>query len=92
MILSFRCADTDALAHGKRVRRFRSVESVARRKLRQLEIAGSLSDLRVPPGNRLKTLKGRRAGQYSIHINDQWRICFVWKGGDAHEVEICDYH
>ena len=92
MIRSFRCADTAALAGGVRVRRFVNIEAVARRKLRQLEIAGQLNDLKVPPGNRLEALKGRRAGQHSIRINDQWRICFVRKDGDAHEVEICDYH
>jgi proteic killer suppression protein len=92
VILSFRCADTEALANGKRVRRFRGIESVARRKLRQLEIAGSIGDLRVPPGNRLEALKGRRAGQYSIRVNDQFRICFRWTAAGATDVEIVDYH
>ncbi|HET7925897.1 MAG TPA: type II toxin-antitoxin system RelE/ParE family toxin [Rhodanobacteraceae bacterium] len=92
MIASFRCADTEALAAGTAVRRFANIASVARRKLRQLEIAGRLDDLRVPPGNRLEALKGSRAGQYSIRINAQWRICFRWSAAGAHDVEIVDYH
>ena len=68
------------------------VQRVARRKLRMLNNAQSLSDLRVPPGNRLEALRGDRAGQHSIRINDQWRICFEWRGTDAYEVEIVDYH
>jgi toxin HigB-1 len=92
MIRSFRCADTAALAGGVRVRRFVNIEAVARRKLRQLEIAGQLNDLKVPPGNRLEALKGRRAGQFSIRINDQWRVCFRWTAGGVEDVEIVDYH
>jgi len=92
MIRSFRCAETEALAGGMRVKRFVNIEIVARRKLRQLEIAARLDDLCVPPGNRLEMLKGRRSGQYSIRINDQWRICFRWSGADAEDVEIVDYH
>lgn len=92
MIRSFRCADTESLARGQRVRRFESVAIVARRKLRQLEIAARLDDLRVPPGNRLEALRGKRQGQYSIRINDQWRLCFRWTGHDAEDVEIVDYH
>lgn len=92
VILTFRCPDTEALANGKRVRRFRSIESVARRKLRQLEIAGRLGDLRVPPGNRLETLRGRRKGQYSIRVNEQYRVCFRWTAAGAKDVEIVDYH
>jgi proteic killer suppression protein len=92
MIRSFKCPDTAALASGVRVRRFASVETVARRKLRQLEIAGRLDDLRVPPGNRLEALKGRRAGSFSIRINDQWRVCFRWTPGGVEDVEIVDYH
>jgi proteic killer suppression protein len=65
---------------------------VARRKLRMLNNARTLNDLRVPPANRLEALHGKRKGQHSIRINDQWRICFVWKDGDAHDVEIVDYH
>jgi proteic killer suppression protein len=92
MIWSFRCDDTEALARGDLVRRFAAIAVVARRKLRQLEIAGRLDDLRVPPGNRLEALKGDRAGQYSIRINDQWRICFRWVEAAADDVEIVDYH
>jgi proteic killer suppression protein len=68
------------------------IQQLAYRKLRMLHNARSLTDLRVPPGNRLEKLKGERAGQYSIRINDQWRICFEWQDGDAHQVEIVDYH
>jgi proteic killer suppression protein len=92
VIASFRCADTEALANGRRVRKFRAIESVARRKLRQLQIAAKLSDLRVPPGNRLERLKGNRAGQYSIRINDQYRVCFRWSAAGVRDVEIVDYH
>jgi proteic killer suppression protein len=92
MIVSFKCAETEALASGQRVKRFASVESVARRKLRQLQIADRLQDLRVPPGNRLETLRGDRAGQYSIRINDQFRVCFRWTAAGAEDVEIVDYH
>jgi proteic killer suppression protein len=92
MVRSFKCADTEALARGVRVRRFVSIEAVARRKLRQIEIAGRLDDLRVPPGNRLEALKGDRSGQYSIRINERWRVCFSWKEAGAEDVEIVDYH
>jgi proteic killer suppression protein len=92
VIASFRDTDTEALAKGIRVPRFMAIESVARRKLRQLEIAGRLDDLRIPPGNRLEALKGDRAGQYSIRINDQYRICFRWTAAGAEGVEIADYH
>jgi toxin HigB-1 len=92
MIVSFRDSDTAALAAGRRVRRFVGFESVARRKLRQLEIAGRLDDLRVPPGNRLEALRGDRAGQHSIRINDQFRICFRWTTAGPEDVEIVDYH
>ncbi|GAB4287573.1 MAG: type II toxin-antitoxin system RelE/ParE family toxin [Coriobacteriia bacterium] len=92
MIVSFRDSDTKALASGKRVKRFVAFEPVARRKLRQLQIAGRLDDLRVPPGNRLEALKGTRAGQHSIRINDQYRVCFVWTAAGPEDVEIVDYH
>ena len=92
MIRSFHCKDTETLFNDRDVRRFRSIERVARRKLLYLHRAIKLQDLRVPPGNRLEALKGNRKGQYSIRINDQWRICFRWKNGDALDVEIVDYH
>lgn len=72
--------------------RFHAIEQVARRKLAQLNAAIELRDLAAPPGNRLEALKGARKGQYSIRVNDQWRICFVWRAGDAYGVEIVDYH
>ena len=92
MIKSFACAETEALSKGERVRRFVNIAAVAQRKLRQLQIAGRLDDLRVPPSNRLETLKGDRLGQYSIRFNDQWRICFRWTEAGAENVEIVDYH
>lgn len=92
MIRSFRCKDTAALFADQRVPRFRSIERVARRKLLYLHAARTLEDLCCPPGNRLEALKGDRAGQFSIRINERWRICFVWQEGEAHEVEIVDYH
>jgi len=84
MIRSFRCPDTERLAQ--------SFERVARRKLRQLEIAGRLDDLRVPPGNRLEALRGDRTGQHSIRINDQFRLCFIWTAAGPDAVEIVVYH
>ena len=92
MIRSFKCGDTEALSKGARVKRFVNIAAIARRKLRQLEIAGRLEDLRIPPGNRLEALKGDRAGQYSMRINDQWRVCFRWTKAGAEDVEIVDYH
>ena len=92
MIRSFRCRDTEALFSDSEVIRFRAFERSARRKLLYLHRARLLRELRVPPGNRLEALKGDRSGQHSIRINDQWRICFVWKDGDAYDVEIVDYH
>ncbi len=92
MITDFKCADTETFFKGKRVARFANFESVAMRKLAQLHAAADLNFLRVPPGNRLEELKGNRKGQHSIRINDQWRICFVWLGSNASQVEIVDYH
>jgi proteic killer suppression protein len=92
MIVSFRSSETAALAEGRRVKRYEAIELVARRKLRQLEIAGCLADLRIPPGNRLESLKGDRIGQHSIRINDQYRVCFRWMEAGAEDVEIVDYH
>ncbi len=91
-IRSFRCRDTQLLFERTAPRRFGAIGSVARRKLEQLHAAASLEFLRVPPGNRLEALKGDRAGQYSIRINDQFRLCFRWTGEDAEDVEIVDYH
>lgn len=92
MIRSFKCEYTEALSQGYRVKRFTNIAKVARRKIRQLEIANRLDDLKVPPGNHLEALKGDRAGQYSIRINDKWRICFNWTNAVAENVEIVDYH
>jgi len=92
MIRSFKCEYTEALSKGHRVRKFVNIAKVTRRKLRQLEIANRLEDLKVPPGNHLEALKGNRSGQYSIRINDQWRVCFRWTEGGADGVEIVDYH
>jgi proteic killer suppression protein len=92
MIRSFRDAATARLFMDEDVPRFRGIERQARRKLLLLANAGALSDLRHPPGNRLEALKGDRRGQHSIRINDQWRICFIWRDGGAEAVEIVDYH
>lgn len=92
MIASFKDKDTQTLAEGNRVSRFAAFENVARRKLRQLEIAGSLNDLRVPPGNRLEAPQGNRADRRSIRISDQFRICFTWTEAGAKDVEIVDHH
>ena len=92
MIGSFSDVQTERFAQGWRIKRFAGIEAVARRKLRQLQIAGRLADLRVPPGNRLEALKGGRAGQHSIRVNDQYRVCFRWTAAGAEDVEIVDYH
>ncbi|MGH8782539.1 type II toxin-antitoxin system RelE/ParE family toxin [Paraburkholderia sp.] len=92
MITSFDDRDTEILFKGTRVARFANIEKVAMRKLQQLHAAATLDFLRVPPANRLELLKGNRAGQYSIRINDQWRICFRFDAGNASGVEIVDYH
>ncbi|MEW6363564.1 MAG: type II toxin-antitoxin system RelE/ParE family toxin [Acidobacteriota bacterium] len=92
MIRSFRDPEAEALFNDWDVARFRAIQRVARRRLLYLHQARRLDDLRVPPGNRLEALKGDRKGQHSIRINEQWRICFRWKDGDALEVEIVDYH
>lgn len=91
-IKSFKCPDTERLFNRQRVKQFVNIEAVARRKLEQIDWAGVLEDLRVPPGNRLEALAGNRAGQHSIRVNDQFRICFVWTAGGAQNVEIVDYH
>ncbi len=92
MIRSFKSKDTERLFNDYRVRRFQAFESVARRKLKMLDGAVTLGDLRALPGNRLEPLKGDRKGQYSIRINDQYRICFEWRDGDVYGLEIVDYH
>lgn len=92
MIRSFKCEYTEALSKGQGVKKFVNITKVARRKLRQLEIANRLEDLKVPPGNHLEALKGNRSGQYSIRVNNQWRVCFRWSDGFAEDVEIVDYH
>lgn len=91
MINSFCCKETELLFSSQNVPKFNNIERVARRKLLMLQAAPDLASLRVPPGNMLEALKGDRLGQYSIRINDQWRICFIWNDG-AHHVEIVDYH
>lgn len=93
MIESFRDKRTAAVFQGKLPKGFPSdAANVARRKLRMLDASVRLDDLRVPPGNRLEALSGSRKGQHSIRVNDQWRVCFVWRDGGAHNVEVCDYH
>ncbi|HEX8712102.1 MAG TPA: type II toxin-antitoxin system RelE/ParE family toxin [Terracidiphilus sp.] len=92
MIQGFKDADAKELFESGSNKRGKSIERAARRKLDQIETAATLTDLRVPPGNRLEALKGDRAGQHSIRINDQYRICFIWRTDGAHEIEITDYH
>lgn len=92
MIQSFRDRDTQRLWEGATIPRLAALRRIALRKLDMLDAARELADLRQPPGNRLEALHGDRAGQHSIRINDQWRLCFVWRDGHAHEVEIVDYH
>ena len=91
-IKSFRCKDTEAMFGGRRIARFANIEKVAMRKLAVLNRVVSVDELRIPPNNRLEALKGDRAGQYSIRVNDQWRICFRFADGEASDVEIVDYH
>ncbi len=92
MIKTFTCKETEALFNDRKVFRFQGIENQARRSLLYLNRAKALQDLRVPPGNELEALKGDRAGQHSIRINKQWRVCFVWKDGDAYDVEFVDYN
>lgn len=92
MIQSFNCIDTENLFAGRRVARFANIATVAMRKLQQVNAAASLEFLRVPPQNRLEQLKKDRKGQWSIRINDQFRVCFEWRDGHAWRVEIVDYH
>lgn len=92
MIKTFRCKETQSLFEGKCPRKFKSFAKVAERKLQMLDDAHALQDLRVPPGNRLEALRGDRKGQWSIRINDQWRVCFRFEDGNVLDVEITDYH
>lgn len=93
MIKTFKCKEAERLFNGRFSRKLpKSIQRMAARKLEMLTAANELKSLRIPPSNRLERLKGNRAGQYSIRINDQWRICFTWKNGDSYDVEIVDYH
>lgn len=92
MIKSFRDKDTERIWEREYSRKFDAIKRQANKKLRMLNRSRDLRDLKVPPNNKLEALKGDRRGQHSIRINDQWRVCFVWKDGDAYSVEICDYH
>jgi proteic killer suppression protein len=92
VIRSFRCKETEKLFHRQQNRKFGNIGTVARRKLRMLDDAESLEDMAAVPGNRLEPLGGNRKGQHSIRINDQWRLCFIWREGAAESVEIVDYH
>ena len=92
MISTFKCSDTEALFNGKRVARFVNIQGVALRKLAMLNRAEKPEDLRIPPNNKLEQLKRDRVGQWSIRINDQWRVCFRFEGGHAYDVEIVDCH
>jgi toxin HigB-1 len=93
VIKSFKGKEAERIHQGRYSRRIpRDIQRLAARKLEMLAAASELGSLRVPPSNRLEKLKGDRAGQYSVRINDQWRICFIWKAGDAYDVEIVDYH
>ncbi len=92
MIKSFNCKHTQSLFEGDNPRQFRAFKAVAERKLQMLDSATTLDFLRSPPGNRLEALIGDRAGQHSIRINRQWRVCFVWKDDGPYDVEIVDYH
>lgn len=93
MIQSFKCRETERFFHGQFSRRLPTeIQRIAARKLEMLNAANELNSLWAPPSNRLEKMKGERSGQYSIRINDQWRLCFIWKNGDAHQVEIVDYH
>ncbi len=93
MIINFKSAEAEIIFSGRRSRRLPAdIQNTAFRKMGYIEAAGSLDDLQTPLGNRLEALKDDRKGQHSIRINDQWRVCFVWRSGNAHDVEIVDYH
>jgi proteic killer suppression protein len=92
VIKSFKAPDTERLFNDERVKRWQAIEGMARRKLIMVHVASKLDDLKVPPGNRLHRLHADREGQYAIRINDQYRVCFAWRDGNAYDVEITDYH
>ncbi len=92
MIKSFCCKETEKLFHRESSFKFKNIERVGMRKLWMIDAAVNINDLRIPPANHLEKLLGNRKGQHSVRINEQWRICFAWKNGDAYEVEIIDYH
>ena len=93
MIVSFKCKETEKIFNGKFARKLpQNIQRIAARKLEQLNAASVLDTLRIPPGNKLEVLRGDRQGQHSIRINSQWRLCFVWRDGNAFDVEIVDYH
>lgn len=93
MIKSFHCKETEWVFHGHAAKRFpQDILKRAKMRLDRIDAASVLDDLRVPPSHHLEALQGDRLGQHSIRINDQWRVCFVWKDGNAHDVEIVDYH
>jgi proteic killer suppression protein len=93
MIKSFKCESTRLLFYREKIGKFpNDIQKTALRKLRMIDAATSLTDLKVPPGNRLEKLKGNRAGQHSVRINDKWRVCFRWEKGTVYDVEIVDYH
>ena len=93
MIKSFKCRETERIFNGHFSRKLpNDIQRVAARKLEILHAASQLNSLKIPPNNRLEKLKGKRSEQHSIRVNDQWRICFVWKRGDAYDAEIVDYH
>jgi len=93
MIKSFRCGETEKIFNGKFSKMIpQGIQKMAARKLEIIDAARDVDDLRIPPGNRLEALSGNRKGQYSVRVNEQWRICFIWKDGCAHNVEIVDYH
>jgi proteic killer suppression protein len=92
VIRRFRCSETEKVFRGGRSRKFGNLANMIERKLNLLDAANDLTDLRLLPGNRLEALKGDRAGQHSIRVNDRWRVCFVWKDGNAYDVEVVDYH